>query len=409
MRSAVALAFVLGAGLPSWAVDETSTAPAEVWGKATQVPAGSGAHRVWVQDRVLQHSLLFDGDTGAMLGAVDAQSGVGARPVYSSPERNEIYTIETYYSRGLRGQRHDQLAVYDATQLAVVGEIEIPPTAADTGMGIALGAVLDGGRFFAALNQSPGSSVSIVDLESRSYVDEIVTGGCSMVYPVGSRRFGMLCGNGSALLVELDEEGRNKSATASEPFFDAVKDPVTTAGVRLGAKWYFVSFEGWLYEVDFGGEQPISSRPWSLFSEAERAEGWRAGGVQHLALHRKSGQLYSIVHQGGPGTHKDPGFVIWVYDLVKRERVGTFEAPNVLVGFLRPQLDIEPGSLGDTILEWVLPPPGVHSIVVTQDDAPLLFARNVDIGSVGVLDARSGEHLRDLEEVGLSGATLVLP
>lgn len=406
---ALALAFVLAAGLPAFAVEQASSDVAEDWGGVAEVPAGSTAHRVWVQDRAFQHSLLFDGDTGAALGAVDTASGVGARPAYPAAGRHEVYTIETYYSRGLRGERHDQLVVYDATTLAVVDEIEIPPTAADTGMGIALGALLDGERFFVALNQSPGSSVSIIDLESREYVGEIVTGGCSMVYPVGPRRFGMLCGDGTALLVEIDEQGQKKSVTASDSLFDVVKDPVTTAGVRDGTKWLFASFEGLLYEVDFGGDKPVASQPWSLFTDAERSDEWRVGGFQHLALHRKSGHLYSIVHQGGPGSHKDPGLVIWVYDVAKRERLAVLEAPNVLVAFLRPQLGIESGTFGATLLEWVLPPPGVHSIAVTQDDAPLLFARNVDLGAVGVLDALSGEHLRDLEEVGLSGATLVLP
>lgn len=386
-----------------------SSDAAEPWGGIAEVPDGAMDHWVWVQDRVLKHTLLFDGDTGEMLGAVDTASGVGARPAYPAPGRGEVYTIETFYSRGLRGVRTDQLVVYDAKTLAVEAEIEIPPKAADTGMGIALGAVLDGERFFVAVNQSPGSSVSVVDLESRSLVDEIVTGGCSMVYPVGPRRFGMLCGDGTALLIDLDEDGHKKSVIASDPFFDVVKDPVTVAGVRDGAKWYFASFGGLLYEVDFSGETPVAAEPWSLFTDAERAEGWRVGGFQHLALHRSSGQLYSIVHQGKPGSHKDPGLAIWVYDVAKRERLTEFETPNVLLAFLRPQIGLDREGFGMTMLEWLVPPPGVHSIAVTQDDEPLLFARNVDLGAVGVLDAMSGEHVGDLEEVGLSGATLVVP
>jgi hypothetical protein len=48
-------------------------------------------------------------------------------------------------------------------------------------------------------------------------------------------------------------------------------------------------------------------------------------------------------------------------------------------------------------------------VAVTQDANPLLFVRHADLGAVGVLDALSGEHLRDIEETGLSGATLVVP
>lgn len=404
------IAAVFAAGARASDVPQAASSDsAEPWGQIATVPEGSTDHRVWVHDRVLQHSLLFDGDTGEMLGAVDGASGVGARPSYPARGRSEVYVVETYYSRGLRGERHDQLAVYDATTLEVKAEIEIPPTAADTGMGIALGAVLDGERFFAALNQSPGSSVSIVDLESRAFVGEIVTGGCSMVYPVGPRRFGMLCGDGTALLVELDDEGRQKSVASSEKFFDVVEDPVTVAGVRSGATWSFASFEGMLHEVDFSGAKPAASEPWSLFSDEERSDGWRVGGFQHLALHRSTGRLYSIVHQGGPGSHKDAGPQIWVYDREARRRFDVIEAPNVLLGFLRPQIGVARDGFAFGLLEWIVPPPGVHSIAVTQDARPLLFARNVDLGAVGVLDARTGDHLRDLEEVGLSGTTLVLP
>ena len=56
-----------------------------------------------------------------------------------------------------------------------------------------------------------------------------------------------------------------------------------------------------------------------------------------------------------------------------------------------------------------MPNIGVHSIAVTQDSQPLLFVRNADLGAVGVLDAQSGEHLRNIDETGLSGALLVVP
>ena len=58
----------------------------------------------------------------------------------------------------------------------------------------------------------------------------------------------------------------------------------------------------------------------NLISDEERAESWRIGGVQHLALHERSGELFSIVHKGGAGTHKDPGSDIWVYELAGKKR-----------------------------------------------------------------------------------------
>lgn len=383
------------------------TEDADAWGQVARVPMPAGPHRVWVNDRVFRHSLLFDGDDGRMLGAVDAGLGLSSKPPYPAPGRNEVYVVESFYSRGHRGQRTDVVTIYDATSLSALGDVEIPPRVADTGHGIALAALLDGERFLAVFNQAPGSSVSIVDLEERRFVEEITTGGCAGVYPVGPRRFGMLCGDGTALLVELDGNGRKASLAPSEKFFDVVTDPLTVSGVRDGGRWLFASFEGFLHAVDFSGSAPKPAEPWSLFTASERSDEWRVGGVQHLAFHGPTRRLYSVVHQGGPGTHKDPGPEIWVYDVDRKERVEQLDAPNVLFGFIRPFVGVDSTSFTASVLRTLLPSPGVHSISVTQDEAPLLFARNTDLGSVGVLDARSGEHVRDLEEVGLSGTMLV--
>ena len=66
-----------------------------------------------------------------------------------------------------------------------------------------------------------------------------------------------------------------------------MQDPLTEKGVRDGARWLFASFEGKLQVVDFSGEQPIAAPAWPLFTDAERQAGWRIGGMQHLALHRR--------------------------------------------------------------------------------------------------------------------------
>ena len=116
-----------------------------------------------------------------------------------------------------------------------------------------------------------------------------------------------------------------------------------------------------------------------------------------------------MVHQGGPGSHQDPGHEIWVYDGPARKKVEVFAAPNLIAAFLGPQAGFESEGTVGKILNFVLPNMGVHSIAVTQDSNPLLFMRHADLGALGVLDAQSGEHLRDIEETGLSGALLVVP
>src|SRR5205807_411975 len=79
------------------------------------------------------------------------------------------------------------------------------------------------------------------------------TPGCSLVYAAGARRFLMLCANGAALSVMLDDEGGEARLERSEPFFDPQKDPVTEKAVRRGNEWLFVSFEGVVHPVDVSG------------------------------------------------------------------------------------------------------------------------------------------------------------
>ncbi len=380
------------------------------------------SHWVWVADVAMQRSTLFDGDTAEMLGMLNGGYNVrGVRP-HISHTRGEIYVAETVYDRGHRGRRIDMVTIYDTTTLNVAGEVEIPPKSADAGHGVALAALLDDERFFLVFNQTPASSVSVVDLETRSFVTEIDTPGCALVYSAGPRRFFMLCGNGKAMLIELDAAGRETSRAEGEAFFDSVTDPISEKGARAGGSWFFVSFDGNLFELDVSGPTPVPSEPWPLISPSEREEGWRVGGTQHLAVHKATRRLYSLVHKGGPGSHKDPGEEIWVYDLDDKRRLSRIPVGNVLIPFLRTQLlgtvtkaddEETEGSLLDGLIEtlanWVLPNPGAHSIAVTQDDEPLLFMSNGEIGAVTVHDALSGGQLRALAPTGVTAGRLVVP
>lgn len=375
------------------------------------LPDGPRDHWVWVSDRLFRHNLLFDGDSGRVLGTLDVASSLGGRIPLTSATLHEFYVVESVYTRGHRGERHDFVTIYDAATLAAKGEIEIPPLAAETGAGVALTAILDGGDVLLVYNQNP-SSVSVADVVGRRLAGTVDVAGCAGVYPTGARSFASLCGDGTVIQVFLDDAGKQQSMHRSEVFFDALEDPVTEKGVRRGQHWLFASFNGRLHEVDFSGAEPQAGEAWSLFSEGERSSGWRVGGVQHLALHARSGRLYSFVHRGGPGSHKDPGEEIWVYDLASKSRVQTIPVPNLLPAFVRPLLGIERESLWFRALEGVLswlPGPGAHSMAVTQDAEPLLFVRNADIGALGVIDAMSGTRLREIEEAGLSGANLGVP
>src|SRR5882724_11879270 len=182
----------------------------EAVGKVVTLPERPGPHWFWLSDILLHRTALFDADTGGQLGAISSGSaGVGfvIAPLFS-PDHREIYLAETYYARGVRGQRTDVVTVYDATTLQPLDEVAIPPRRAEYFPGNAANALTDDGRFMAVFNLTPVTSLSIVDVRARRFTTEVQTPGCSLVYAAGPRRFLMLCANGAALTVALDDTGQ---------------------------------------------------------------------------------------------------------------------------------------------------------------------------------------------------------
>ena len=105
-----------------------------------------------------------------------------------------IYSPETYYERGTRGQRTDVLSFYDVATLSVLGEVKIPPKRGSGATLRAYSGRSDDGRFVYVFNMTPGMSVSVIDVTQRTVTAEINTDGCAMVYPSGDRSFLSLCG-----------------------------------------------------------------------------------------------------------------------------------------------------------------------------------------------------------------------
>ena len=327
----------------------------EVVGQVATLPA-PGPHWIWVSDLLLRRAALLDADTGTFLGMVS--SSVGPIVPLVAPVGGAIYLPETYYSRGSRGARTDVVTVYDPKTLAPSGEVVIPPKRADVVHGAGLAALLDDGRFAAVFNLTPATSVSVVDTAELRFAGEFETPGCSLVYAAGKRRVAMLCADGSLLLVSLDERGAEASRFRSAAFFDPEKDPLIEKPVRSGSTWYFVSFDGFVHEVDLAGDTPRFAEPWSLFTAEERADSWRFGGAQPLALHESTGRLYALVHQGGADGHKEPGSAVAVFDTARRERVQTIAIGNLVAAFLASRLELGADTWGAWILDSIVPNAG---------------------------------------------------
>ena len=309
---------------------------------------------------------LFDGDSGSMLGMLS--TGAFGNAAEFAPDFSAIYVPEMYYSRGSRGERTEVVSIYDTKELKAVGEVIIPAKRATGVPHRAYQGLSDDGRFMFVSNMTPATSTTVVDVLARKFTSEIEISGCNLVYPIGNRAFASLCGDGTLQVVTLDEGGNLKSRAHSEKFFDPEKDPLTEAASRFGNTWLFVSFDGYVHPVTFTDGQPKPGKPWSLFTDAERAAGWRIGGSQFNVVHQGLGRLFVIVHQGGPYTRKAAGSQVWTFDLASSKKLA--------------------------VLPMVAP---VTSLGITKDAAPLLVANYAATPAAYVYDALTGKHLRTIE------------
>jgi methylamine dehydrogenase heavy chain len=402
------LSVLLLLGLAAATVARAETEPESI-GRSVTLPARPGPHWFWLSDILLHRTALFDADRGELLGTISSgTAGVGfvVSPLFS-PDHREIYLAETYYARGVRGERTDVVTVYDATTLAPLDEIGIPPRRAEYFPGNAANALSDDGRFVAVFNLTPMTSLSVVDVKARRFATEVQTPGCSLAYAAGRRRFLMVCADGSAMTVTLEEDGSTAHVARSQPFFDPQKDPVTEKAVRRGNDWLFVSFEGVVHPVGVGSETLRFGETWSLLDDEDRRASWRIGGAQHLAVHVASGRLYALMHQGGPDTHKEAGTEVWVYDLESRRRVQRIPVLNPIVSFMGQQVAL--GRFSRWFLGKVLPNTGVERILVTQDEHPVLVASAAIPPAVMVHDAMTGAVVREVAEPGLAASLLFTP
>jgi methylamine dehydrogenase heavy chain len=358
--------------------------PADPLGAVVSLLATASPHWVWVNDVVFPHmpdgqALLIDGDRGRFLGMLS--TGFGFSRVVPAKDGMLVFSPETYFSRGTRGTRTDVVTIYDPTHLAPVGEIVIPPKRASSMPMMGDSELTDDGRFLLIYNFTPAQSVTVVDTHSHQFVGEIETAGCALIYPTGPRSFFSICADGSLLNVRLDDTGHATARDRTGQMFDVVMDPVTEKGVRIGPVWQFVSYGGTMYPIEIGKDgAPTPGARWPLLSTADQAQKWRPGGLQQLAAHAGLNRLYSIMHQGGPETHKDPGKEVWVYDLARHSRIQRIAMKN------------DSGA-----------------IQVTRDSKPLLFSAFIGSTTLDVYDATSGAWLRSVENVGTTPTILVTP
>ena len=123
---------------------------------------GKGWFWVWgnhAPSQIDGRAILFD-DNGKHLGELN--TGYWPNSLIPSAKRDELFSVETYFSRGLRGDRTDVVTVYDPRTLKAKREIPIPPKRANALGNTGLAVMSDDERFLLIFNYTPAQSVSVV-------------------------------------------------------------------------------------------------------------------------------------------------------------------------------------------------------------------------------------------------------
>jgi methylamine dehydrogenase heavy chain len=356
---------------------ETGTGPT-----SATLPSPPSKHWVWVNDFVFPHmadgmAYLVDGDSGRYLGTLS--TGYGSAHVVLPRDGKLIYSPETYFSRGTRGQRTDVITLYDPATLQPLGEIAMPPKRSSNLPMMSNAALTDDERFLLIYDFNPAQSVAVIDTRARKFLREIETPGCALVHPTGPRSFFSVCGDGSLLLVSLNDAGIAQQKR-TQPLLAMGSDPVSEKAVRIGRTWYFVSFDGRVYPIDADAQQASVGASWWLASDAERKAGWRPGGVQPFAERASNSRFYAIMHRGPLSTHKDPGKDVWVFDVNTHARVQQLALKNLS-----------------------------SAIQISSDDHPLLYSTFIDAPTLDIYDASDGRLLHSVDHVGTTPTVMVTP
>ena len=334
-------------------------------------------------------AFLFDRN-GKTLGQLS--TGFWFNSLVTTKLRDEIITVETYFSRGTRGIRTDVVVRYDPKTLSPHSEIEIPPKRMNSVKNTGLVTLSEDEKLLLVVNYTPAQSVSVVNLEKNLFVEEIQTPGCSVLYPAGNRDFYSICGNGGFMHIQLDDEGHLARLQRTEKIFDPVEDFLTIAASRSGNIWYFVSRQNNVYAIEMDKGNISLKQSWSLVSDEEREEQWLISGMHHTAIHEASQQLYVIMHQGEPETFEEPGTEVWVYDLTTHQKIKEIEMEDLTIS-----IAVDQSSQARLLaLDAYVPMNTLFAawIYLTEGEAEIIKLLKQ---RVNIYDAISGEHLSATE------------
>jgi methylamine dehydrogenase heavy chain len=316
---------------------------------------------------------VIDADAGTQPEQVKGTFNVSLMGnITQSARRNEIYAMETFHTRGTRGDRIDVMTIWDKATLSPLGEVVWPEPKRFMGMPQRYAMLLlDNERWLAVANFSPATSVTLIDLDKREIINEISTPGCAFIYPTGPLGFSSLCADGRFLSTELAKDGSVKKQTRTDAFFDSDDTPIYERPAVIGKTAYFPSIAGLIHPVDISGKVAKVGEPWHLVPEAERGEKWAPGGIG-LIDRDDLGRFYILMHPDATqASYQGGGPEVWVYDAAKQKRV-----------------------LRIPMQAWGL------SLAVSRGDKPLLMVTNPTDMSMETYDGLTGKFIRKITDFG---------
>jgi methylamine dehydrogenase heavy chain len=281
-------------------------------------------HRLYIVDKFPPaHGIdsrihVIDGDTFAYLGQM-SNGHFGSFAI--SADRKTLFNATTFFSRGDHGARTDVVEYYDTSTLIPRSETVLPGNKrAMTNQYSAFLVESAEAKYLLVQNATPATSVSIIDLSTKAVVSQIATAGCFGIYaaPKLPGRFSTLCGDGTALTVDFDAQGKETGRKRSAVLFDPDQDALFIYGVKMGDRTVFISFLGNVHSIDFSGEVATQEAPWTCIGAREKAAHWRPGGYGNIAYSAANGSFYLGMHPNGfEGSHKTPAVEIWKIDAAR--------------------------------------------------------------------------------------------
>lgn len=325
---------------------------------------------------------IYDTATGKMIGQVETPE---LTDLAFDPAGKFYYVSSSIWTKGNRGTRQDYVSVYGSEDLKLVTDITIPGRLLVGGHQNNFVVSTDGKTGY-VYNMSPASSVQVIDLVARKFVRSVELPGCAALVPVPGVGLSALCSDGSMATLSLS--GKKSEITRSEPFFAASDDPIFDNFIADPAKGQMImlSYSGLVTTATLGAK-PVIAPSWSLQEAAGVPKGttqpsvvnWYPGGVQQMAYHRASGQLYVLMHMGEFWSHKAGANEIWQVDLAARKVVKRMTVAGL------PRM-----------------------IAVTQEASPHLVVANDDETAL-IFDLATGKQTYKLEHAGSGVLSVAMP